>query len=184
MELRRIFLIARRQVVVDLSGAMLRELPHPSLLLRSLRYICLLHAIALVLVHKVADPRQKADVRKNAEQSLLDMRGPNVFRAGISGDFLEMCHFFLRLLDVTDHDPALTQGQLHAFLERLRILIQEGYLLCPSNRDRLLTEPELDPEGYVADLPGLGECKTLTEIALEQLREMRTFRFAAFSSSV
>jgi len=114
------------------------------------RYVCLLRAIAHLLVLKAGDMRQKPEVRARAQAALDAMTPEDCFTAGVAGDYGEVCLEFLRVFDVTDMDPARLTPELYDFKRALHTFFVEGYLLCES-----------DPA--CVDAAG----KTLAQIALE-----------------
>ena len=128
------------------------------------RYICLLHAIAMLLVSKVGDMRISPAIRKRCEEALKKMTVSDCFAAGLAGDFSESCLRFLRLFDVNDHDPSLTAKQLAEFLKDLHRLFVEGYVLTqlPST-----------------DAGSAPRWNTLTDIAMDQVYEQQIFTYGS-----
>ena len=120
------------------------------------RYVCLVRAIAHVLATKAGDWRLKPAVRQRAEAALEAMRGGDCFTAGLAGDYGEVCLEFLRIFDVDDHDPARAFLELKDFIAVLRALFVKGYVVCDAGE---------------VQLPGVGIRKTLTQIAVENIRE-------------
>lgn len=121
------------------------------------RYVCLIHAVALVLVLRAGDMRRDASERKSAQTTLDAMTGADCFVAGLAGDYGEVCLEFLRQFDVTDHDPACTPGEVSTFIARLRRLFVQGYVICA---------PTPDNPGRDGGAP-----KTLSEIALDAVKD-------------
>ena len=124
------------------------------------RYVCLLRAIAHVLVIKAGDSRQSAELRRRCQASFDAMTSVDCFVAGLAGDFGEVCVEFLRLFDVQDHDPARTASEVRHFKEKLKALFQDGYVVCDASC--------LDAEN-----------KTLAQIALENIQEPFVARLGA-----
>ena len=80
------------------------------------RYICMLRAIAQVLMAKACDARLQPEVRRRAAEALtaMDKRSDAVM-AGLAGDYGEACVECLRVFDVNDHDIARTFPELIGF---------------------------------------------------------------------
>ena len=122
------------------------------------RYVCLLRAVAMVLATKAGDERLDSKVQKRADAALNAMsKSKDNFVAGVAGDYGEVCLEFLRYFDVRDHDPARTLGEVDQVVHTLRILFIKGYVLCS--------------EG-MTEVPGLGQQKTLTQIAMENMEPL------------
>jgi len=130
------------------------------------RYVCLLRAIAMVLAVKAGDDRQDSGVQRRADAALKVMgQSEDCFIAGLAGDYGEVCLEFLRYFDVRDHDPARTAQQVEDFLQALRQLFVKGYVLCS--------------EG-MTEVPGLGQRKTLSQIAVESMEEPLVLTYPVF----
>ena len=130
------------------------------------RYVCLLRAIAMVLASKAGDVRLDPAVQRRAEEALQEMsKSEDCFVAGLAGDYGEVCLEFLRRFDVHDHDPACTAKEVETFLSTLRRLFIQGYVLC-------------DTSGPCSDA-GLGQKKTLTQIAIENMEEPLVLAYLA-----
>ena len=81
------------------------------------RYVCLLRAIARVLMVKACDPRSEAAVRRRASEALTAMeKRSDAVMAGLAGDYSEACVECLRVFDVDDQDIARTLPELTGFL--------------------------------------------------------------------
>ena len=93
------------------------------------RYVCLLRAIAQVLMVKAHDQRLQPETRKRAVNALnaMEKRSDAVI-AGLAGDYGEACVEFLRVFDVDDHDIARTCPELAGFLAFLdeMFLLDQG----------------------------------------------------------
>jgi hypothetical protein len=68
---------------------------------------------------------------------------------------------FLRKFDVTDHDPVVTHRVYQEFKATMHTLFIDGYVLC--NAD--------------VEVPGLGAAKTITQIAMDQCKEVHEFHY-------
>ena len=86
-------------------------------------YVCLLRAIAQVIVMKAGDTREKGNVRQRFEAALRAMIGKDCFVAGLAGDYGEMCVHFLRFFIVHDHNPARTTTELHDVVNAMHWLL-------------------------------------------------------------
>ena len=112
----------------------------------------------MVLATKAGDERLDSKVQKRADAALNAMSKPkDNFVAGVAGDYGEVCLEFLRHFDVRDRDPARTLGEVDQVVHTLRILFIKGYVLCSEG----LTE-----------VPGLGQQRTLTQIAMENMEPL------------
>ncbi len=125
------------------------------------KYVCLLTAIAMLLCNIANDPRQDKRKRERAVAALDAMTPQDIFDCGLAADFSEVCLAFLREFDVDDRDPAASRVDVERFVATLHTLFVDGYILCDSG----------------AEVAGLGEAKTLTQVAFEQCAEMRTFHY-------
>ena len=123
------------------------------------RYVCLLRAIAHLLVLKAGDMRLKPDQRARAQAALEAMTPADCFTAGVAGDYGEVCLEFLRIFDVADMDPARLTPEMYDFKRALRTFFVDGYLLC-------------EPDAACVDAAG----KTLTQIAVEAVMEPLVLR--------
>jgi len=133
------------------------------------KYICLLQAICMLLCSVAGDPRATKGRRDRAEAALEAMTAGDVIAHGLAGDYGEVCLQFLRLFDVSWHDPALTLGQKEEFLQVLQVLFLDGHIVAS-------TPPDAAVRRYFG---GEVAAKTLTQIAMEQLQPMRTFYYGS-----
>lgn len=62
---------------------------------------------------------------------------------------------------MADHDPARTRRDLQEFSQTMRALFIDGYVLCDAQHD----------------VPHLGPAKTISQVAMEQCREMKEFHY-------
>ena len=91
------------------------------------RYVCLLRAVAQVLMVKACDSRLEAAVRKRAKEALAAMeKRSDAVMAGMAGDYGEACVEFLRVFDVDDHGVARTCPELTGFLKFLDEMFLQG----------------------------------------------------------
>ena len=97
------------------------------------RYVCLLRAIAHLLVLKAGDERLKGKIRARAQAALDAMTPADCFIAGVAGDYGEVCLEFLRVFDVTDLDPARLEPEMSDFKRALHTFFVDGYVLCDPN---------------------------------------------------
>ena len=114
-----------------------------------MRYLMLLHPIAVLLSHQWSDTRQAAGVRNLAYENLkglMTCKGP--LQLALSTDWSATMHAFLREFDVENHDPAKTRRQRDRFVNRIRSLFTSGSLLSEKATDtmtartvRLLAQP-------------------------------------------
>ncbi len=125
------------------------------------KYVCLLNAIAMLLCNIASDPRQEKATRHRAVAALEAMTPQDIIECGLAADFGEVCLTFLREFDVDDRDPATSRVDVNRFIGTLRTLFVHGYILCDSG----------------VQVPGLGDAKTLTQIAFEECAEMRQFHY-------
>ena len=70
------------------------------------RYVCLLRAIAHLLVLKAGDARHTPEIRASAQAALDALTPEDCFTAGVAGDYGEVCVEFLRAFHTSDMDPA------------------------------------------------------------------------------
>ena len=129
------------------------------------RYVCLLHAIAMLLVSKVGDDRVDSRMRRRCEEALFAMTVSDCFAAGLAGDYTDICMKFIRLFDVNDHDPSLTNKQLKDFLDMLTKLFQKGYVVAEVSCCNADTT----------------QWKSLTEIAMNQVMVQKVFSYGTVS---
>jgi len=121
------------------------------------RYVCLLRAIAHVLMVKAYDSRQPVEVRRRAVAALAAMeRRSDAVMAGLAGDYGEACVEFLRVFDVDDHDVARTIPELTGFLKFLDEMFLQG---------RVFADVRFTDEAA----PNEGSRKTLARIAYEEV---------------
>ena len=132
------------------------------------RYVCLLRAIAHVLMVKAYDHRTKHAERKRYQDELKCMeKRSDAVMAGLSGDYGEACVEFLRVFDVDDPDIARMYPEKIGFTVFMQQMFQHG---------RVLSQSE-DGEGENAHTKGNVGCrKTLTQIAFEQVQSEYTVR--------
>ena len=123
------------------------------------RYVCLLRALAHLLVLKAGDMRLQPDIRARAQAALEAMTPEDCFTAGVAGDYGEVCLEFLRVFDVSDMDPARLMPEISDFKRALHAFFVEGYLLC-------------EPDPACVDAAG----KTLAQIALEAVEKPLVLR--------
>ena len=91
------------------------------------RYVCLLRAIARVLMVKACDPRGEPAVRRRASEALTAMeKRSDAVMAGLGGDYSEACVECLRVFDVDDQDIARTLPELAGFLNIFRRDVHPG----------------------------------------------------------
>jgi hypothetical protein len=129
------------------------------------RYVCLLRAIAQVLMVKACDARLEGAVRKRAKDALDAMeKRSDAVMAGIAGDYGEACVEFLRVFDVDDHDVARTCPELAGFLKFLDAMFIQG---------RVLDDVRFEDEAA----PNVGSRKTLTRIAFEEVQNEYTVSY-------
>ena len=118
----------------------------------------MLSAVAMVLAYQASDTRNPPAVRARAQRRLLELPG-HVLCCGVAASYSEECLWFVRLLDVHDHDPALTARELRNFIGRVETLFLEGHIF-------------VEPEGV-----GAGITDTCLNIALRQAKEPRCPKF-------
>ena len=133
------------------------------------RYVCLLRAIAQVLMVKAHDPRTKNAERKRYQDELVCMeKRSDAVMAGLSGDYGEACVEFLRVFDVDDPDIARMYPEKIGFTVFMEQLFQHGRVFSQND----------DDEGENAHTKGNVGCrKTLTQIAFEQVQSEYTVRY-------
>ena len=94
------------------------------------KFCCLLSAIVILLVTVAADRRLKNAQRSRAQTLIDDMTPARIMTAGLFADYMAECSSFFRQYEKTDHDIALSYGQKHRFLKRLKVLFRDGYVLA------------------------------------------------------
>ena len=132
------------------------------------RYVCLLCAIAHLLVLKAGDARQKTEIRSSAQAALDAMTPDDCFTAGVAGDYGEVCLEFLRIFDVSDMDPARLLPDISDFKRALCVLFVEGYVLCEDE------EPCVDAAAK--------KTTTLAKIALETVENPLVLKCSGISN--
>ena len=129
------------------------------------RYVCLLRAIAMVLMTKASDSRLDPNMRKRADEALKAMeKRSEAVKAGMAGDYGEACVEFLRVFDVDDHDVARTCPEVTGFLKFIDELFIQG---------RVFSDVQYEDEAA----PNVGSRKTLTRIAFEEVQDEYTVRY-------
>ncbi len=138
------------------------------------RYVCLLRAIAQVLMVKACDLRLPPAVRKRAKEALTAMeKRSDAVMAGLAGDYGEACVEFLRVFDVDDHDIARTCPELTGFLKFLDHMFIQGRVFDDVQRgDSGASTPSALPQP-----PNEGSRKTLARIALEEVEDEYTVSY-------
>ena len=130
------------------------------------RYVCLLRAIARVLMVKACDERSEPAVRRRASEALTAMeKRSDAVMAGLAGDYSEACVECLRVFDVDDQDIARTLPELTGFLNFLDEMFIKG---------RVFEDVQL---GASTPGPNEGSRKTLARIALEEVQDVYTVSY-------
>ena len=92
-----------------------------------LKFCVLFVAIAMLLAYQASDPRVKSEVRARASRRLEQM--PHyVLPAGLSATYSAEALEFVRIFDVSDHDPALSWSQAREWRRRIHALFVEGHV--------------------------------------------------------
>ena len=73
------------------------------------KYVCCVHAVALVLCAKVADSRGKAEERRAAQEALDALTATDVLTSGLSADYASVTLDFIRRFDL-DHTTRPARG--------------------------------------------------------------------------
>ena len=81
----------------------------------------------MLLAYQASDPRVKSEVRARASRRLEQM--PHyVLPAGLPATYSAEALEFVRIFDVTDHDPALSWSQVRAWRRRMGVLFVDGHV--------------------------------------------------------
>ncbi len=94
------------------------------------KYVCMLSAIAIVLVTMASDTRVLSATRKRAQKLLDQMTPKQIMTAGLFADYTAETIRFVRHFDTKTHDIALTHSEKLLFLNRLRVLFVECHVLA------------------------------------------------------
>ena len=101
----------------------------------SRKFCCMLAAIVVVLVTVAADCRLKSDQRARAQKLLDDMTPARIVTAGLFADYMAETSAFFRQYEKTHHDIALSYSEKHAFVKRMKVLFQQGYVFAEVQAD-------------------------------------------------
>ena len=133
------------------------------------KFICLIQAIIMLMCSIAGDPRVKKPRRDRADAALEALTPEDIVACGLAADFGEVCLSFLRIFDVSFHDPARTLREKREFVHALKVLFLQGHILAA-----------IPPEARVQSFSGgVITAKTLTQIAVEQCAEKRTFYYGS-----
>ena len=97
-----------------------------------MKFCVLFVSIAMLLAYQATDPRAKTEVRDRAGRRLEKM--PHyVLPAGLAATYSAEALEFVRIFDVTDHDPALSWSQARDWRKRIEALFLEGHVWAESD---------------------------------------------------
>ena len=119
------------------------------------KFICMIQAIIMLLCSIAADPRVKKPRRDRADAALDALTPQDIIACGLAADFGEVCLSFLRIFDVSFHDPARTLREKREFVHALKVLFLEGHILAaiPPKRGSSLSAAGKSPRRHSHRLP-------------------------------